>query len=277
MCWSTGGSGAGAQVVLMLARHPCTKKKCACVAILLMITLIAHLYFYYYVLHVFTIRHFKVLEVWEVLQQLSWENIPNTGTSTEVQFLKVKGKTVWRNNSVKECPKIGQENDINKEASIAEQQSRKRRKKEVEVWQKDVQRIKEQWSRKGRKKEVEVWQKDVQRIKGDVQALQIQEQEIVGWKNVFSRVRLGKLIVDKIKEVAEVQEKGRFSNDLLIDAFPNCAQFIPTTGSLGEITSARNMEKVWEYLMDDEIRRTSIYGIGGFAKQPSCITSTIDS
>ncbi|KAI7988321.1 Disease resistance protein RFL1 [Camellia lanceoleosa] len=147
-----------------------------------------------------------------------------------------------------------QENDINKEVNIAEQ-----------------------WSRKGRKKEVEVWQKDVQRIKGDVQALQIQEQEIVGWKNVFSRVRLGKLVVDKIKEVAEVQEKGRFSNDLLIDAFPNCAQFIPTTGSLGEITSARNMEKVWEYLMDDEVRRTSIYGMGGFAKQPSCITSTIDS
>ncbi|KAL7206274.1 hypothetical protein ACSBR2_019059 [Camellia fascicularis] len=93
-----------------------------------------------------------------------------------------------------------QENDINKEVSIAEQQSRKRRKKEVEVRKKDVQRI-----------------------KGDVQTLQIQEQEIVGWKNVFSRVRLGKLVLEKIKKVAEVQEKCRFSNDLLVDAFPNSA------------------------------------------------------
>ncbi|KAI8028092.1 Disease resistance protein [Camellia lanceoleosa] len=63
--------------------------------------------------------------------------------------------------------------------------------------------------------------------------------------------------------MAEVQEKGRFSDDLLIDAFPNSAQFIPTTGSLGEITSARNMEKVWEYLMDDEVRRIGIYRMGG--------------
>ncbi|KAL7206228.1 hypothetical protein ACSBR2_019023 [Camellia fascicularis] len=119
-----------------------------------------------------------------------------------------------------------QENDINKEVSIAEQRSRKRRMKEVEVWQKDVQRI-----------------------KGDVQTLQIQEQDIVRWKNVFLHGRLGKLVVEKIKEVAEVQEKCRFSNDLLIDAFPYSAQFIPTTRSLSEITSARNMEKVWEYLM----------------------------
>ncbi|KAI7988001.1 Disease resistance protein RFL1 [Camellia lanceoleosa] len=136
-----------------------------------------------------------------------------------------------------------QENDRNKEVSIAEQRSRKRRKKEVEVWQKDVQRI-----------------------KGDVQTLQIQEQEIVGWKNVFLQVRLGKLVVEKIKEVAEVQEKCRFSCNLLINAFPNSAQFIPTTRSLGEITSARNMEKIWEYLMDDEVRRIGIYGMGGVGK-----------
>ncbi|CAL5331655.1 unnamed protein product [Camellia sinensis] len=77
---------------------------------------------------------------------------------------------------------------------------------------------------------------------------------------------VGKLFVEKIKEVAEVQEKGRFSNDLLIDAFPSCAQLIPTTGSLGEITSARNMEKVWEYLMDDEVRRIGIYGMGEVGK-----------
>ncbi|KAL7206267.1 hypothetical protein ACSBR2_019052 [Camellia fascicularis] len=136
-----------------------------------------------------------------------------------------------------------QENDINKEVSIVEQRSRKRRKKEVEVWKKDVQRI-----------------------KGDVQTLQIQEQEIIGWKNVFLCVRLRKLVVDRIKEVAEVQEKCRFSNDLLIDAFPNSAQLIPTTGSLGEITSAWNMEKVWEYLMDDEVRRIGIYRMGGVGK-----------
>ncbi|THF99161.1 hypothetical protein TEA_010612 [Camellia sinensis var. sinensis] len=88
-----------------------------------------------------------------------------------------------------------QENDINKEATNAEQQSRKRRKKEVEVWQD---------------------------MRGTIQ------------------------------EVEEMQEQGWFSNGLLIDD-PTSGQFIPTTKSFGKNTSARNMEKVWEYFMDDKM------------------------
>ncbi|KAL7206214.1 hypothetical protein ACSBR2_019009 [Camellia fascicularis] len=118
----------------------------------------------------------KIQSTWEATQK--WVGYINC---LDANMKNLKRKTEYLSS---------QENDINKEVSIAEQRSRKRRKKEVEVWQKDVQRI-----------------------KGDVQTLQIQEQEIVGSKNVFSRVRLGKLVVDKIKEVVEVEEKGRFSND----------------------------------------------------------------
>ncbi|KAI8027017.1 putative disease resistance protein [Camellia lanceoleosa] len=90
-----------------------------------------------------------------------------------------------------------QEDDIKTELSSAEQQSGKRRKKVVQNWLGDVQML-----------------------KGDVRTLQRQEQEVVGWKNVFSRVQLGKLAVEKIQEVAELQEKVRFSNGLPIDALP---------------------------------------------------------
>ncbi|CAL5379279.1 unnamed protein product [Camellia sinensis] len=37
-------------------------------------------------------------------------------------------------------------------------------------------------------------------------------------------------------------------------------------GSFGETTSERNMEKVWEYLMDDEVRTIGVFGMGGVGK-----------
>ncbi|KAI8028094.1 Disease resistance protein [Camellia lanceoleosa] len=58
--------------------------------------------------------------------------------------------------------------------------------------------------------------------------------------------------MEKIQEVAELQENGRFANGLLIDVLPTSGQFKPTMGSFCENTSARNMENVWKYLMDDE-------------------------
>ncbi|XP_028115380.1 probable disease resistance protein At5g63020 [Camellia sinensis] len=131
-----------------------------------------------------------------------------------------------------------QEEDIKTELSSAEQQS----------------------------KVVQDWLGDVQMLKGDVRTLQRQEQEVVGWKNVFLRVQLGNLVAEKIQEVAELQEKCRFSNGLLIDALPTSGRFIPTMGSFCENTSARNMENVWKYLMDDEVRRIGIFGMGGIGK-----------
>ncbi|CAL5329465.1 unnamed protein product [Camellia sinensis] len=62
-----------------------------------------------------------------------------------------------------------------------------------------------------------------------------------------------------------MQEQGWFSNGLLIDD-PTSGQFIPTTKSFGKNTSARNMEKVWEYFMDDKVRRIGVFRMGGVGK-----------
>ncbi|KAI7989968.1 putative disease resistance protein [Camellia lanceoleosa] len=114
---------------------------------------------------------------------------------------------------------------------------------------------------KGREKK-----KKVVQDRFDVQTLQREEQEVVGSKNVFSHVKLGKLVVEKIQEVAELQEKDRFSNGLLIDALPTSGWFIRTMGSFCENTSARNMENVWKHVMDDEVRRIGIFEMGGIGK-----------
>ncbi|KAI8024962.1 putative disease resistance protein [Camellia lanceoleosa] len=72
--------------------------------------------------------------------------------------------------------------------------------------------------------------------------------------------------MEKIQEVEELQVKGTFSNGLLIDALPTSGWSRPTMGSFGETTSERNMEKVWEYLMDDEVRTIGVFGMGGVGK-----------
>ncbi|KAL7236187.1 hypothetical protein ACSBR1_019450 [Camellia fascicularis] len=134
----------------------------------------------------------------------------------------------------------GRENDINKEVNYAEQRSRKRRREEVRLWQEAVRRI-----------------------TGDVQTLERQEQEVRGLKNAFKRTKLGKLVVDTIEEVGKLFENGEFSNGLLID---DCGHAIPTAESLAETTSVKNKEKIWNFLMDDVVRKIGVQGMGGIGK-----------
>ncbi|KAG5526216.1 hypothetical protein RHGRI_032480 [Rhododendron griersonianum] len=137
----------------------------------------------------------------------------------------------------------GQENDITYEIRSVERQPWKKPKKEVEVWLADVQRFKD----------------NVQRL----------EQEVVGESNVWnviSRVRLGKRIMEKVQEAADLQEKRKSFNDLLVDECPTDGLLIPPTKDFVESTKARNVERVWECLMNDEVRQIGVYGMGGVGK-----------
>ncbi|KAL7236198.1 hypothetical protein ACSBR1_019454 [Camellia fascicularis] len=135
----------------------------------------------------------------------------------------------------------GQEKDINEDVNY------------------DVQR-----SRKRRRVEVELWQEDVRTIANDVQTLERQVQE-VSWMNVYKRVVLGKRVVEKIQEVEKLHENGGFSNGLLIDD-PTCGHAMPTAESLAEPTTARIKEKVWNFLVDDAVRKIGVHGMGGIGK-----------
>ncbi|KAL7236193.1 hypothetical protein ACSBR1_019452 [Camellia fascicularis] len=136
----------------------------------------------------------------------------------------------------------GRNNDISKEVNFAEQRSRKRRRDEVRIWQEEVRRI-----------------------TGHVQTLEREEQELRQLHNAHKRAKLGKRVVEKIKEVEKLHENGGFSNGLLIDD-PTCGHAIPTTESLAETTSVRNKEKIWNFLMDDAVRKIGVHGMGGVGK-----------
>ncbi|KAI8024961.1 hypothetical protein LOK49_LG02G03221 [Camellia lanceoleosa] len=75
--------------------------------------LISHLYFYYYFFNILTIRYSQFLKVREVLQQHGRKNILDTGTSIEVQLLKVKGNVAWWNNSIKSTLNLGKSRSHN--------------------------------------------------------------------------------------------------------------------------------------------------------------------
>ncbi|KAF7126548.1 hypothetical protein RHSIM_Rhsim11G0147100 [Rhododendron simsii] len=135
----------------------------------------------------------------------------------------------------------GQENDINSQISNAERRPGKRPKKEVEVWLTNVQRFKD----------------DVQRL----------EQEVVGeTTNVSSRIRLGKDIAKKILEVQELQKKGNDFNSLVIDEDKTGRLLQPLTEDFVKFTKARNTENIWECVMNDDVTKIGVYGMGGVGK-----------
>ncbi|KAH7832953.1 hypothetical protein Vadar_001725 [Vaccinium darrowii] len=131
-----------------------------------------------------------------------------------------------------------QENDVNKKISSEEHRVRKKRKAEVVVWLRDEQDMKN----------------DVQRL----------EQEVVGERNLISRVQLGKRIIEKIQEVEKLQEKGRAFDSLLVDDFSGL--LMPPTKDFVESTEARNLDRVWECLMNEDVRQIGVYGMGGVGK-----------
>ncbi|XP_058189669.1 disease resistance protein At4g27190-like isoform X2 [Rhododendron vialii] len=135
----------------------------------------------------------------------------------------------------------GQENDINSQMSNAERRPGRRPKKEVEVWLTNVQRLKD----------------DVQRL----------EQEVVGeTMNVSSRMRLGKDIAKKILEVQEIQKKGNDFNSLMIDEDTTGRLLQPLMEDFVKCTKARNIENIWKCMMNDDVTKIGVYGMGGVGK-----------
>ncbi|KAG5531169.1 hypothetical protein RHGRI_025955 [Rhododendron griersonianum] len=119
----------------------------------------------------------------------------------------------------------------------------------------------EDMPRKRLKKQVEVWLRDVSRLKNDVQRLDQEVEE----GSVFSRLRLGNRISTKIQEATKLEEKGKAFDGLQVDE-PIGRLLMPPTEDFVETTEARNVERVWECLMNDEVRRVGVWGMGGVGK-----------
>ncbi|KAF8391232.1 hypothetical protein HHK36_023534 [Tetracentron sinense] len=134
----------------------------------------------------------------------------------------------------------------------------------------EMNRAMVQWGKK-LKSEVQVWLKNVEKITNEVNSI---ENEIQGkvrcmrgcFPNCHSRLKIGKLVVQKIKEVKELQGKGGFSNSLFADPLPDTGKTIPTTMLMSTTTSGKVLQMTWECLVDVNIKKIGIYGMGGVGK-----------
>ncbi|XVF78188.1 hypothetical protein PTKIN_Ptkin14bG0109800 [Pterospermum kingtungense] len=115
--------------------------------------------------------------------------------------------------------------------------------------------------RKQLKKEVELWFRNVERINGEIVDL---DQKIEG-SNVVSRGSLTGNVLKKIEEVEELLQHGKFPDGLVVGNPGWIGQALSTTTLYGE-AAEMCMKKIWAYLMDDNIQKIGVWGMGGIGK-----------
>ncbi|GKV15045.1 hypothetical protein SLEP1_g25847 [Rubroshorea leprosula] len=109
------------------------------------------------------------------------------------------------------------------------------------------------------KHEVQGWLERVEEINKEVQAIQ-EKIRRVKW---HSRGCLGKLVCKKIEVVKKIREQGCFPDGLVVDRPPTCGVIMSNDNPVGE-DSAK--EKIWGYLVGNEVRKIGVCGIGGVGK-----------
>ncbi|KAJ0007412.1 hypothetical protein Pint_30385 [Pistacia integerrima] len=111
------------------------------------------------------------------------------------------------------------------------------------------------------KAEVNNWLQNTKRINEESKDIERQFNKV----KYFSRAHLGKLVDEKIKEVKKHHQNGAFES-LVIDAPPTTRVVLPTTTLVGETTTEKNMNEIWELLMGDEVMKIGVFGMGGIGK-----------
>ncbi|TYJ11939.1 hypothetical protein E1A91_A11G312700v1 [Gossypium mustelinum] len=115
--------------------------------------------------------------------------------------------------------------------------------------------------RKKLKTEVQIWLENVERINGEVQKL----NERIGESSTLTRGFHADDVLKRTREVGELIQQGKFEEDLVVDSPQWIGQVLSTTRLSGEGTKAC-MEEIWKCLMDDEVGKIGVWGMGGVGK-----------
>ncbi|KAJ7968476.1 Disease resistance protein [Quillaja saponaria] len=122
------------------------------------------------------------------------------------------------------------------------------------------------------KERVKLWLKNVDQIRSEVSSvINDNEQERRSYcccsLNLFcSRIKLGNLIELKMKEAADLLQKGQFSDDSLVKALPRKGYTLPSTPLIEYETTMQSLTRIWGYLLDDRVAKVGVYGMGGVGK-----------
>ncbi|XVF78199.1 hypothetical protein PTKIN_Ptkin14bG0111000 [Pterospermum kingtungense] len=119
--------------------------------------------------------------------------------------------------------------------------------------------------RKKLKREVELWLRNVERINDEIPDL---EQKIAesnaasrGWGSLAGNVLKTKQEVEEL-----ISQQGNFHDGLVVDNPAGwIGQVLSTTTLFGEAAKIC-MEKIWAYLMDGDVQKIGVWGLGGIGK-----------
>ncbi|KAM3693890.1 hypothetical protein ACB094_07G018100 [Castanea mollissima] len=116
------------------------------------------------------------------------------------------------------------------------------------------------------RQEVVGWIQDVEKLNDEIEAI---ERE-AGEGKCFSLARIGKLAFKKIPEVEKLYQMGSFTGSLVIDPPPppppSNGEKMSTPTLIGESTVERVKEEIWACMLNDDVRKIGLYGMGGIGK-----------
>ncbi|TYG96238.1 hypothetical protein ES288_A11G333100v1 [Gossypium darwinii] len=115
--------------------------------------------------------------------------------------------------------------------------------------------------RKKLKTEFQIWLENVERINGEVQNL----NERIGESSTLTRGFHADDVLKRTREVEELIQQGKFQEGLVVDNPQWIGQVLSTTTLSGEGANAC-VEKIWQCLMDDEVGKIGVWGMGGVGK-----------
>ena len=119
-----------------------------------------------------------------------------------------------------------------------------------------------QYQRKKEKKVVENWLKEVQNMKDDVEKMEGEVRK----RRCFSRLGFLRQSEENIEKVDELLERGRFPEGILIEVVRDEGKALLTAQLVGENTTKRNLEKIWKCLQGGGIQSLGVWGMGGIGK-----------
>ncbi|KAJ4831399.1 hypothetical protein Tsubulata_020421 [Turnera subulata] len=86
-------------------------------------------------------------------------------------------------------------------------------------------------------------------------------------KYLVSRMKLGKRIEEKLMEISSLEEKLKtFGDDLFGETFVKRGRTLPTIHPVMNPTPMECLSKIWDYMMDSQVGRIGVYGMGGVGK-----------
>ncbi|XP_039033330.1 putative disease resistance protein At1g63350 [Hibiscus syriacus] len=110
------------------------------------------------------------------------------------------------------------------------------------------------------KTEVQIWLENVEIINGEVENLDGR----IGESSALTRGFRAD-VLKRIREVEELIQQAKFRESLVVEDSQRIGQVLLTTTLFGETVKAC-VEEIWQYLMDDEVQKIGVWGMGGVGK-----------